>query len=218
MRDRAPQTIFRHRGYQMRSHSETCWASVMDVLGVTWLYEPKTIDTRHGWYLPDFYLPFAQMFIEVKGPQPTLIEREKAHDAEQATGIPVVFAYGRPEMLCGELFHGVLAYYTPKGVATFSTCEIGALINQYLGLHTFAAYITAGEHKRRPDVVTIGHAVEELISSWQERSDREAFLRKLHAPLNAIKSESHRQLTQAEWLLAELSTRTAGARLRQEVA
>jgi hypothetical protein len=212
------QTIFHKDGYQMRSHSETRWANAMNVLGITWLYEARTVETRHGWYMPDFYLPFAQMFIEVKGPQPTPIEIEKAQDAEQATGIPVVFAYGRPEMLHGELFHGVLSYFTPKGVASFSTCEIGELVKQYLGLDAFAAFITAGEHQRRPDVFQIGDALEELVSSWQERPDREAFMRGIHAPLNFRKIETHRQLTRSEWLLAEFSTRTANSRFSQEVA
>ncbi len=168
------QTIFRQDGYHMRSHSETRWASVMNVL--------------------------------------------EAHDAEQETGIPVVFAYGRPEMLHGELFHGVLSYFTPKGVASFSTCEIGELVKQYLGLHAFAAFISAGEHQRRPDFVMVGDALEEVISSWQDRPDREAYMRGIHAPLNARKIENHRQLTRSEWLLAEFSTRTANARLSQEVA
>jgi hypothetical protein len=190
----------------------------MDVLGIVWLYESRTVETRHGWYLPDFYLPFAHMFIEVKGPCPTQVEIEKAQDAERLTGIPVVFAYGRPEMLSGELFHGVLAYYTPRGAATYSTCEIGMLVKQHLGIHTYAAFLTAGEHKRRPDVVMIGAALEELLASWQDRSSRDAYLRQIHAPLNASKTQTHRQLTRAEWLLAEFSTRTASARMRQEVA
>jgi hypothetical protein len=190
----------------------------MDVLGIAWVYEVRAIKTRHGWYLPDFYLPFAQMFIEVKGPCPTRVEIEKAQDAEQSTGIPVVFAYGRPEMLWGELFHGALSYYTPRGAATFSTCEIGKLVKHYLGLHAYAAYITAGEHKRRPHVVRIGEAVEELVSSWQDRSGHEAFMRQIHAPLNDATLQAPRQASKAEWLLAEFSTRTRSASVRKEVA
>ena len=69
MRDK--QTIFRYGGYEMRSHSETRWAAIMDVMGVTWVYEPRTVTTRHGGYMPDFFLPAVGAFLEVKGPTPS---------------------------------------------------------------------------------------------------------------------------------------------------
>ncbi|WP_454863333.1 TraR/DksA C4-type zinc finger protein [Pseudomonas hormoni] len=188
MKERSHQTIFRYAGYEMRSHSETRWAAVMDALGITWLYESRTVETRHGRYMPDFYLPFAQMFIEVKGPTPTQEEREKAMDAELNTGIPVVFAYGRPELIHAELFHGLLSYYTTKGDATYSTTEVGALVRRYLPLHTYAAFLTAGEHQQRPDFVSVGDALAEIINGWTDRNDREAYMRQLHRPLNQAKA------------------------------
>ncbi len=66
MRDK--QTIFRYGGYEMRSHSETRWAAMMDAMSVSWIYEPRTVVTRHGGYMPDFFLPAVGAFVEVKGP------------------------------------------------------------------------------------------------------------------------------------------------------
>lgn len=203
MRDK--QTIFRHGGYEMRSHSETRWAAMMDAMRVTWVYEPQTVATRHGWYMPDFFLPFAGAFLEVKGPVPSQIEREKALDAQQVTGFPVIFAYGRPEMLGGELFHGMVSYFSEKGEVSYSTAEIGAAVRRWFDLHTYAAYLAAGEHQRRPDCVQVGEILAEVVTGLLIRHDREEYLKGIHRPINESKRSQHRQASQAEWVLSELS-------------
>lgn len=197
------QVIFRHAGYEMRSHSETRWASIMDALRVAWVYEPRVIDTRHGWYLPDFYLPAAGVFVEVKGPQPSKVEIEKAQDVESATGCPVIFAHGDPEMLHGELFHGMLSYYGERCALSYSTAEIGSLVRKHYDLRTYAGYLTAGNRRERPGVVSIGQALDELMAGWMSRGDRNAFLAEMHAPLNKAKAERYTQTSRAEWVLAE---------------
>jgi hypothetical protein len=207
VRKQFKNTIHRHAGYEMRSHSETRWAAMMDVMGVTWLYEPQVIKTRHGGYMPDFFLPAAGMFIEVKGPAPTQIEREKALDAQEATGYPVVFAYGRPEMLSAELYHGMLSYYGYSGDVSFSTAEIGSLVRHFYDMHTYAGYMTAGEHKDRPTCFRMSDGIEEVINGWLSRDQREAKMRELHAPLNAAKSTENRQASRAEIAMADAASR-----------
>lgn len=203
MRDK--QTIFRYGGYEMRSHSETRWAAIMDVMGVSWVYEPRTVITRHGGYMPDFFLPAVGAFVEVKGPTPSQVEREKALDAQQVTGFPVVFAYGRAEIIGGELFHGMLSYFSERGEVSYSTAEIGAAVRSWFGIRTYAAYLSAGEHQRRPDCVLLGDIIEEVITGWMDRQARETYLKSIHGPINQRKLAQHRQSSRAEWALCQFS-------------
>lgn len=83
-----------YRGYLMRSQSERIAARMLDSLGITWLYEPAVYSTDAGRYLPDFVLPMAEAFIEVKGDKPTDLEKEKAEALARLTGYKVMFLYG----------------------------------------------------------------------------------------------------------------------------
>lgn len=204
-------TTHHYAGYEMRSHSETRWAAMMDAMGITWIYEPQVIGTRHGGYMPDFFLPEVGMFIEVKGPAPTKAEREKAFDAQAATGYPVVFAYGRPEMISAELFHGMLSYYGLRGAVSFSTTEIGALVRQHYDMATYAAYLTAGEHQDAPKAFAAISIAGEIIFKMLSRDDQEDYLRKLHAPLNEEKLSAPREASLAERALASISERMVRA-------
>ena len=62
-----------YSGYNFRSWLEGKWAMVFDKLEVSWEYEAQNFNLGSdlGWYVPDFWLPEHQMFIEVKGPLPT---------------------------------------------------------------------------------------------------------------------------------------------------
>lgn len=197
------QTIFRHNGYEMRSHAEQRWASIMDVLGVRWVYETRTIDTRHGWYMPDFYLPACGVFVEVKGACPKPIEIEKAKDAEAATGCPVVFAFGDPEMLSGHLLHGMLSYYADRGVLNVSTYEVGKLVSENYSLSTYASFLSAGDRKPRPHFVPVGWVVAELVDGMTERAPLEQAKRRIHQPLNDTKESAHGQHSLAEWFICQ---------------
>lgn len=211
------QTIFNHYGYEMRSHSETRWASIMDVLRVTWLYEPRTITTKAGWYLPDFYLPSCGVFVEVKGPTPTAAEIQKAADVEAVTGCPVIFAHGDPVILHGELFHGLLTYYWSDGSASFSTAEIGELVRKQYDEHTYCEYLRAGQKKQRPDVVHMAEVVGEWLVKQMTREEIERAKREKHAPLNAEKVETIRQKSIAEWFVSEFA-RAVSARKDKDAA
>lgn len=90
-------TICEHKGWMMRSHTEYLWAKVMDCLGIGYLHEPDKFNTRHGWYLPDFYLPRLGAYVEIKGVEPTQVERDKAEDLISIHGKSVFFISGKPE-------------------------------------------------------------------------------------------------------------------------
>lgn len=215
---RSRQTIFKHGGYEMRSHSETRWAGLMDSLSINWLYEPRLIKTRHGHYLPDFYLPGAGVFVEVKGPGPTVVEVEKAEDAEAATGIPVIFAYGKPEMIGAELAHGVVAYFNAGNRVAFSTRELGALVRQNYDMHTYAAFMTAGEHQCMPDSFAAGDLMAEWFVNHMDRNERESYAADLHKPLNQQKQQAHSQHSKAEWFLGKFAEKARAWRAAREEA
>jgi hypothetical protein len=60
-----------YKGYKFRSKLEARWAVFFDTAGVKWEYEPEVYELSTGErYLPDFYLPDEDIFIEIKGEEP----------------------------------------------------------------------------------------------------------------------------------------------------
>jgi len=82
-------------GYIMRSLAESRVAGMLSGLGISYLYEHMPYNF-HG-YLPDFYLPALDAFIEVKGAEPTRGEIEKCERLHEETGCPVLLVHGRPD-------------------------------------------------------------------------------------------------------------------------
>ena len=59
------ETIY--HGYRFRSRLEARWAVFFDSLGVKYEYEPEGFRLSDGSaYLPDFYLPRFELFVEIK--------------------------------------------------------------------------------------------------------------------------------------------------------
>lgn len=57
-----------YRGIEFRSILETKVACFLDNLNIKWMYEPKTFFLSSGIpYIPDFYLPELETWLEVKG-------------------------------------------------------------------------------------------------------------------------------------------------------
>lgn len=70
----------RYAGCRFRSRLEARWAVFFDALGIEWNYEQQGFETQHGWYLPDFWLPEAEAWIEVKGGKPTRRDQLKCEE------------------------------------------------------------------------------------------------------------------------------------------
>jgi hypothetical protein len=58
------ETIY--KGYRFRSRLEARWAVFFDEIGLKWEYEKEGFDVDGKWYLPDFYLPFIDAYVEIK--------------------------------------------------------------------------------------------------------------------------------------------------------
>ncbi len=73
------ETIYPYpNGDRFRSRLEARWAVFFDALGVKYEYEKEGFGLGEaGWYLPDFWLPTQQYWIEIKNSE---------HDAEAARG------------------------------------------------------------------------------------------------------------------------------------
>ena len=57
-----------YNGYKFRSRLEARWAVFFDTLGIEYEYEPEGYELKNGMkYLPDFYLPDLNLWVEVKG-------------------------------------------------------------------------------------------------------------------------------------------------------
>lgn len=68
---------------RMRSLAERNVAWMLDTLGVLWWYERRMVRTSVGWYRPDFLVKLDDgqfIWIEVKGPEPTVLERKKCQE------------------------------------------------------------------------------------------------------------------------------------------
>jgi hypothetical protein len=56
-----------YKGYRFRSRLEARWAVFFDTLGVEWKYETEGYEIDTCRYLPDFWLPGCEAWVEVKG-------------------------------------------------------------------------------------------------------------------------------------------------------
>lgn len=89
MTDDVPRAIVTlYKGYRFRSRLEARWAVLFDSLRLNWEYEVEGYDMDGLWYLPDFWMPKLDSYIEIKGVQ---IERNddtwvKARDLANVSG------------------------------------------------------------------------------------------------------------------------------------
>ena len=209
------QTIFPYRGYEMRSYSETVWAGIMDALRVRWIYEAQVIETRHGWYLPDFYLPACGMFVEVKGPFPSKAEIDRAQDAERSTGCPVVFAHDAWRTKGDGQFNGELVYFAGTGAATLTCLEITRLVNKHLGMHDYARILRARMLEHFDGTRPAGDLLREMLNGWMDRGQLERSKQEMHAPLNAEVLCCHASSSRAEWVVPQFVERVHANRMEK---
>ena len=91
---KAIETIY--NGYRFRSRLEAKWAVFFDALGIPYEYEKEGYDLDGTHYLPDFWLPVQQRWIEIKGQEPTAEELRKVDLLECGTGYPSCLFWGLP--------------------------------------------------------------------------------------------------------------------------
>lgn len=95
-----------YRGTRFRSRLEARWAMFFDEMGLGWLYEPEGfrfdavewLGVRHGdvGYLPDFFIPSIETWVEIKPQHPTARERACCASLANASKRRAVLFYGHP--------------------------------------------------------------------------------------------------------------------------
>lgn len=86
-----------YNGYKFRSRLEARWAVFFDALGVRYEYETQGFDLGDaGWYLPDFWLPDQQCWVEIKPGEPTPEECDKAEQLMRLSGKQCLLIAGTP--------------------------------------------------------------------------------------------------------------------------
>jgi len=86
-----------YKGYRFRSRLEARWAVFFDALGVPWEYEKEGYDLPEvGKYLPDFWLPHQEAFVEIKGEHPNEEELAKCYQLFRNSGYAVFAFSGVP--------------------------------------------------------------------------------------------------------------------------
>lgn len=120
---KAIETIY--DGYRFRSRLEARWALFLNELGWSWSYEKEGFELEDGtWYLPDFYIPSLNTWLEVK--PDVIIEEDIRKCVLLSRGFPdacVIIANGLPSdrqypgYCNGELISGVTltTYIRVKG-------------------------------------------------------------------------------------------------------
>jgi hypothetical protein len=86
-----------YAGRHFRSRLEARWAVFYDALHIAWRYEPEGFRLADDLlYLPDFYLPHLDCYVEIKPVEPTDIEDRKASLLAVATRRRVFLFVGQP--------------------------------------------------------------------------------------------------------------------------
>lgn len=112
MKGRVIQTEYRGRFF--RSRLEARWAVFFDTLEVAWVYEREAYALGDGLaYLPDFWLPELDCWVEIKGEDATQEAHEKARALATATRKRVYIFSGSIELPQGDMPPAMACVYWP---------------------------------------------------------------------------------------------------------
>lgn len=119
----------KYKGYRFRSRLEARWAVFFDTLGVLYDYEKEGYDLDGMRYLPDFWLPEYNTWIEIKGQPPSSEEIHKASQLQQLEGHPAVIfssSFSDPVLPAGHSFFSEIANSSggpAQDVAQWAICK-----------------------------------------------------------------------------------------------
>lgn len=92
-----------YNGYLFRSRTEARWAVFFDYVGEPYEYEKECFQLPSGKYLPDFFLPKKNLWVEIKGKEPTEKEWVKCIELFRSVGENVLCLWGTPGKEKGRL-------------------------------------------------------------------------------------------------------------------
>lgn len=152
-----------YAGCRFRSRLEARWGVFFDTLGVKWLYEPQGYVLGNGdRYLPDFWLPEVQLWVEVKG---AMNEADwiKLHFASAADGLPLTYESGKtPLDVLGR--EGALRIPAVNRILILGEVP---LLESYLGAQSHIVTTLAANGPALTDQVWLGKRLLQLGPLWQ---------------------------------------------------
>ena len=89
-----------YAGIVFRSRTEALAAQVLTASDVDWLYEPKWFQLKSQKYLPDFYLPEFNIWLEVKGYQAAADRKKHVFEEFRRRGEILVVVLDREIRRC----------------------------------------------------------------------------------------------------------------------
>lgn len=184
-----PKAIETHyNGYRFRSRLEARWAVFFDTLDVPYEYEKEGYDLGDaGWYLPDFWLPTHQVWLELKGDVPTAPELAKASQLAFVSGKRVFLFYGGIEYLgmSGITWHPSQDVKGPVRVGTCQTCasitfswsdnelkDVNGHPYWYFLHKTHCSNLKIGGYYKNGRYIELHHAVKAARSARFEHGER----------------------------------------------
>lgn len=89
-----------YKGIQFRSRLEARWAFWFDRMTIPYQYEPQSFQVEPDlFYVPDFWLPSQEMYVEIKPDAPSSAEERKAIGLHRVTGQKVFIFAGFPKLM-----------------------------------------------------------------------------------------------------------------------
>lgn len=102
----------RYDGHKFRSRTEARWAVFFRAMGIPYEYEKEGYVLPSGLYLPDFWLPSQEAWVEIKGQAPDEDEKRFASELAAGTYRRVYIFSGNPNWSedgryvdAGQVFH-----------------------------------------------------------------------------------------------------------------
>lgn len=111
----------RYGGILFRSRLEARWAVFLDSLHIPFHYELEGFRLSSGSYLPDFFLPNQQCFIEIKPCRPSDREAALASELAKSTGKPVYIFWGPLDCPSSSRSKGINSAWLFSPIGTIST-------------------------------------------------------------------------------------------------
>ena len=103
-----------YNGYRFRSRLEARWAVFFDHAHIKYEYEPQGFELEDGTrYLPDFYLPEYDYYVEVKPPRDNAFEDIERASMFVGHGIDKLLILGNiPQKSSVDVYHFPVIYYS----------------------------------------------------------------------------------------------------------
>ena len=120
-----------YKGYRFRSRLEARWAVFFDAAEISWEYEPEGYELSTGErYLPDFYLPLDDIYVEVKGQKLNDKEKEKLEKFAFGINKSILLVTG----ILGEGKCEIICYDSLEEQFVWMTVDIfiDSIINTYM--------------------------------------------------------------------------------------